>query len=714
MMTLRGLALGAVLMLVGAAPAAAAPDLTLTATHARATFLRATAPNATLYTGTLTLTVANAGPDPTDASTVTVTDTLPAGLSALINNPGAGAGPVAASGTGWTCTGTRCTRADALAAGASYPPITVTVAVASNAGASLRNAPTVAGGGDAGGGSASDTIGVVADACPNGWYPGTPIFDSGVPNPERADGCTLLDLVFNQEPFADRAAFVAAVDGAASAFGLDLHAAAERAPFDPAAPDNSCTTRVALTFDDGPSYYRPQTLAALRAKQVPTTFFDTGMRLQANPQITRAELADGHTVLLHTYDHPNLNGIPASVLGFEVTDTAAMFTAASAPLTFKVLRPPFLSITAATQAALAALGFTATPNPISATDWDPSRSAAQIRDGIVSGLRPGVAILLHDGPVDSPAGQATEDSIPLIIDAARQRGYCFGTVDPTGMVSANRYVSGGQAFPQVTNPVPYLPLAYAGTPPAPSFTVPQPLRIKPAHAPGFLHPGEPSQVTLTVSNPTDTATDGSTTTVTDALPAGLTGTGASGTGWTCGGTNSVTCTRNDVLAAGASFPPITIAVTSAKPGAVTNTAKVTGRSGNVWVDQQSEQIVTGVPASGDVAATVPAQLALALGPPATFGAFVPGVARTYSASTTATVTSTAGDATLTVSDPGHLSNGAFALPQPLQVGPLPAWSAPVSNDVQTLSFQQAIGATDALRTGPYSTTLTFTLSTTNP
>jgi hypothetical protein len=42
------------------------------------------------------------------------------------------------------------------------------------------------------------------------------------------------------------------------------------------------------------------------------------------------------------------------------------------------------------------------------------------------------------------------------------------------------------------------------------------------------------------------------------------------------------------------------------------------------------------------------------------------------------------------------------------------WSAPVSNDAVALEYKQAIGANDALRTGTYSKTLTFTLSTTNP
>ena len=79
------------------------------------------------------------------------------------------------------------------------------------------------------------------------------------------------------------------------------------------------------------------------------------------------------------------------------------------------------------------------------------------------------------------------------------------------------------------------------------------------------------------------------------------------------------------------------------------------------------------------------------------------------------MTSTAGNATLSVSGPGHLSNGAYSLSQPLQVAMTPAaWSGPVSNATVAVTFKQAIGATEALRTGTYSRTLTFTLATTEP
>ena len=120
-------------------------------------------------------------------------------------------------------------------------------------------------------------------------------------------------------------------------------------------------------------------------------------------------------------------------------------------------------------------------------------------------------------------------------------------------------------------------------------------------------------------------------------------------------------------------------------------------------------------ATGGAGGTVPATLALTLGAPASFGAFTPGVDREYTAATTATVTSTAADAALTVSEPGRLTNGAFSLNEPLRVEIAPAtWTGPVSNGAATITFRQHIGAQDALRTGAYTRTLTFTLSTTNP
>ncbi len=142
---------------------------------------------------------------------------------------------------------------------------------------------------------------------------------------------------------------------------------------------------------------------------------------------------------------------------------------------------------------------------------------------------------------------------------------------------------------------------------------------------------------------------------------------------------------------------------------------------------------------GTVGGTVPPTLSLTLGAPADFGPFTPGAQKDYFATTTANVTSTAGDATLSVADPspnatGHLVNGAFALPESLQVNAvlgttsngvyapvggsanptsLLRWAAPATSDLVTIGFKQPIKAADPLRTGRYGKALTFTLSTTN-
>ena len=113
-----------------------------------------------------------------------------------------------------------------------------------------------------------------------------------------------------------------------------------------------------------------------------------------------------------------------------------------------------------------------------------------------------------------------------------------------------------------------------------------------------------------------------------------------------------------------------------------------------------------------VGGTVPATLALTLAGPVSFGAFTAGRgARVLRRSTTANVVSTAGDAALTITDPasvatGHLVNGAFALPRPLPgLGTVEDLGGPTSNEAVPIEFKQAIGATDALRTGTYSNDL---------
>ncbi|MDA0164587.1 M14 family metallopeptidase [Solirubrobacter ginsenosidimutans] len=226
--------------------------------------------------------------------------------------------------------------------------------------------------------------------------------------------------------------------------------------------------------------------------------------------------------------------------------------------------------------------------------------------------------------------------------------------------------------------------------------------------------------TVTFTNP---ALDGAV--FTQGRPVPLT--------FTCADENSgvASCTGNPALGTN---------LNTSTPGTFTYSVTAKDNAGNENVVTRSYTVIDATNADGTINGSVPATLSLVLGSPATFGAFTPGLGKDYTASTTATVTSSAGNATLSIADPsadhtGHLVNGTFFLQQAMQakatnsattnttfadVGSsaaplnLLSYSAPVSADPVTLNFKQTIAASEGLRTGSYGKTLTFTLSTTTP
>ena len=96
-------------------------------------------------------------------------------------------------------------------------------------------------------------------------------------------------------------------------------------------------------------------------------------------------------------------------------------------------------------------------------------------------------------------------------------------------------------------------------------------------------------------------------------------------------------------------------VTCSATGQHTLEHRATDKAGNVGTVGSVSFTIQPAGGGGDtedseVRGTVPGVLAVTLGAPASFGAFTPGVTRDYLASTTATVTSSAGNAALTVHD----------------------------------------------------------------
>jgi len=129
--------------------------------------------------------------------------------------------------------------------------------------------------------------------------------------------------------------------------------------------------------------------------------------------------------------------------------------------------------------------------------------------------------------------------------------------------------------------------------PAPDLTVKSQLG-------GFVRGQSGAKFAVTVTNSGTPSTIG-TVTLIDNLPPGLTVTAASGAGWTCGViAATVTCSRNDALAPGASYPPVTIAVNVAgnAPGSVTNTATVSGGGESQTTNNTATDAATVLPQNG--------------------------------------------------------------------------------------------------------------------
>ncbi len=111
--------------------------------------------------------------------------------------------------------------------------------------------------------------------------------------------------------------------------------------------------------------------------------------------------------------------------------------------------------------------------------------------------------------------------------------------------------------------------------PVNAIAPPPDLSIVKTHSGSFTQGQVGASYTLMVSNSSTTPTSG-VVSVTDTLPAGLTATAMSGSGWSCT-LGTLTCTRSDTLAAG-SYPPImvTVNVSPSASSPVTNVATVSG------------------------------------------------------------------------------------------------------------------------------------------
>ena len=192
---------------------------------------------------------------------------------------------------------------------------------------------------------------------------------------------------------------------------------------------------VALTFDDGPhSTHTPKVLDLLAKRGVEATFFQVGNRIATYPGLTRRVHARGHRVANHTWNHESLPSLSEAATRATLRRTNTMVTSLGLPRP-TLVRPPYGATSSRVRSVIHEMGMHQVLWTTDPQDWRTGRSASAIANAVLGGLRDRAVILLHDGVANSPA---TVAALPRIIDGARARGYCFGTLGPSGVVTPPR------------------------------------------------------------------------------------------------------------------------------------------------------------------------------------------------------------------------------------------------------------------------------------
>ena len=500
-----------------------APDLTVLLTHSGVF-------NQTDDNDPYTITVTNSGTGPTSGA-VTLMDFLPRGLTAT-----------AISGLGWNCTFSTltCTRADALAAGNSYPPITLTVSVAINAATSVTNVVSVSGGGETN--TTNDTW---SDVTAIGQAPDMTmqVFHAGNFRQGQTGAVYLLEATNSGHgPTTGTVTVTEFLPTGLTATSLS-------------GPGWTCDP-VALVCT------RADTLAA--GSYYPDITLVVNVAANAPPTVTNTATASGGGELNFSNDsYPDSTTI-TQVADLTVFKThAGTFTQGQSGAAYSIVvsnAGPGPTLGAVTVTDTLPAGLTATA--IAGSGWSCALATLTCTraDVLASG---------SSYPTITVTVNVSNTARSLLVNAAA--------------------VSGGGELNTLNN---------TASDSTPVIQVAD-LTVSLSHASNFTQGQTGATYSIVVSNTGPGPTAGSVS-LSDTLPIGLTATSIAGAGWTCAPA-TVSCSRVDSLAAGAAYPAITVTVNVANnaPASLTNNAQVSG-GGELNINNNAAADLTLVTQLGDL------------------------------------------------------------------------------------------------------------------
>ncbi|EKQ68108.1 putative xylanase/chitin deacetylase [Leptolyngbyaceae cyanobacterium JSC-12] len=190
-----------------------------------------------------------------------------------------------------------------------------------------------------------------------------------------------------------------------------------------ATPPANAEKVVALTFDDGPwKNTTQQVLDILKQNSIKATFYFVGKAIQENPGIAKKVVEEGHAVGNHTWQHI-MDDMDAATAAQELGNAARLLYEATGGVRTYLMRPPGGNLSGELANYAKRQGYLVTM--WSADSHDYYVSAPLIVDNVLSNVKPGGIVLMHDGGGDR---SATVEALPQIISTLQRQGYKFVTI----------------------------------------------------------------------------------------------------------------------------------------------------------------------------------------------------------------------------------------------------------------------------------------------
>ncbi|MEH2089194.1 MAG: polysaccharide deacetylase family protein [Nostoc sp.] len=181
---------------------------------------------------------------------------------------------------------------------------------------------------------------------------------------------------------------------------------------------------IALSIDDGPW---PKTtlemLDILKQNDVKATFFWVGQALQANPDLAKREVAEGHAIGNHTWHHWYRRMDEATTKS-EIDRTADLIYKTTGVKT-SLFRPPGGFLNNGLAAYAKSQKDAVIMWSLTSADTDPHAKPQAFVNNVLKGAKPGFIVLMHDGGGDR---HRTVEALPQIISGLKQQGYQFVTI----------------------------------------------------------------------------------------------------------------------------------------------------------------------------------------------------------------------------------------------------------------------------------------------